>query len=141
MLLSFVLYFCSQIVDGLRSPSAVAVDAITTGLQVRNHLDVRTTSRCLIDLFTDKAAILNLLDLRSRYRYGEHTEEGKFKLIISSTSERRKQKLFRMIRFLYRNEPDPQLFICLFIIIIIIIIIDYYFEGGGGRGGDRYNEQ
>ena len=47
-----------------------------------------------------------------------------------------------MIRFLYRNEPDPQLFICLFIIIIIIIIIiDYYFEGGGGRGWDRYNEQ
>ena len=118
------------------------MDAITTGLQVRNHLDVRTTSRCLIDLFTDKAAILNLLDLRSRYRYGEHTEEGKFKLIISSTSERRKQKLFRMIRFLYRNEPDPQLFICLFIIIIIIIIIiDYYFEGGGGGGWDRYNEQ
>ena len=109
------------------------MDAITTGLQVRNHLDVRTTSRCLIDLFTDKAAILNLLDLRSRCRYGEHTEEGKFKLIISSTSERRKQKLFRMIRFLYRNEPDPQLFICLF----IIIIIDYYsfFGGGGGRPG------
>ena len=80
--LSFVLYFCSQIVEGLRSPSAVAVDAITTGLQVRNHLDVRTTSRCLIDLFTDTAAILNLLDLRSRYRYGEHTEEGRFKLII-----------------------------------------------------------
>ena len=45
-----------------------------------------------------------------------------------------------MIRFLYRNEPDPQLFICLFIIIIIIIIIiiDYYF---GGVGWDRYNEQ
>ena len=61
MHLSFVLYFCSQIVDGLRSPSAVAVDAITTGLQVRNHLDVRTTSRCVIDLFTDTAAILNLL--------------------------------------------------------------------------------
>ena len=139
MHLSFVLYFCPQIVDGLRSPSAVAVDAITTGLQVRNHLDVRTTSRCLMDLFTDTAAILNLLDLRSRYRYGEHTEEGKFKLIISSTSERRKQKLFRMIRFLYRNEPDPQLFICLFIIIIIIIIIiDYYYfffwRGGGGVG-------
>ena len=49
--------------------------------------------------------------------------------------------MFRMIRFLYMNEPDPKLFICLFIIIIIIIIIDYYFEGGGGRGGDRYNEQ
>ena len=49
--------------------------------------------------------------------------------------------MFRMIRFLYMNEPDPKLFICLFI-IIIIIIIDYYFErGGGGRGWDRYNEQ
>ena len=34
------------------------------------------------------------------------------------------------------NEPDPKLFICLFIIIIIIIIIDYYFFGrGGGVGG------
>ena len=33
------------------------------------------------------------------------------------------------------NEPDPKLFICLFIIIIIIIIIDYYFLGGGGWGG------
>ena len=34
------------------------------------------------------------------------------------------------------NEPDPKLFICLFIviiiIIIIIIIIDYYFFGGWG---------
>ena len=30
------------------------------------------------------------------------------------------------------NEPDPKLFICLF--IIIIIIIDYYFLGGGGGG-------
>ena len=31
------------------------------------------------------------------------------------------------------NEPDPKLFICLFIIIIIIIIIiDYYFLGGWG---------
>ena len=39
------------------------------------------------------------------------------------------------------NEPDPKLFICLFIIIIIIIIIDYYFLGGGGVGWDRYNEQ
>ena len=83
MHLSFVLYFCSQIVDGLRSPSAVAVDAITTGLQVRNHLDVRTTSHCLIDLFTDTAAILNLLDLRSRHRYGKHTEDAqRFKMII-----------------------------------------------------------
>ena len=43
--------------DGLRSPSAVAVDAITTGLQVRKHLDVRTTSRCLINLFTHTASI------------------------------------------------------------------------------------
>ena len=46
--------------------------------------------------------------------------------------------MFRMIRFLYMNEPDPKLFICLFIviiIIIIIIIIDYYFEGGRGGGG------
>ena len=50
--------------------------------------------------------------------------------------------MFRMIRFLYMNEPDPKLFICLFIIIIIIIIIiiDYYF-GGVGVGWDRYNEQ
>ena len=133
MHLSFVPYFCSQIVDGLRSPSAVAVDAITTGLQVRNHLDVRTTSRCLIDLFTDKAAILNLLDLRSRYRYGEHIEEGKFKLIISSTSERRKQKLFRMIRFLYMNEPDPKLFVYLFIYLLLLLLI-IILGGGGGVG-------
>ena len=41
-----------------------------------------------------------------------------------------------MIRFLYMNEPDPKLFVYLF----IIIIIDYYF-GGVGVGWDRYNEQ
>ena len=40
-----------------------------------------------------------------------------------------------MIRFLYRNESDPQLFICLFIIIIIIIIIDFFLGGGGGGVG------
>ena len=40
------------------------------------------------------------------------------------------------------NEPDPKLFICLFIIIIIIIIIIiFFFFGGGGVGWDRYNEQ
>ena len=45
-----------------------------------------------------------------------------------------------MIRFLYVNEPDPKLFIYLF--IIVIIIIDYYFRGGGGGvGWDIYNEQ
>ena len=36
--------------------------------------------------------------------------------------------MFRMIRFLYMNEPDPKLFIYLFVIIIIIIIL----RGGGG---------
>ena len=120
MYLSFVLYFRSQIVDGLRSPSAVAVDAITTGVQVRNHVDVRTTSRCLIYNTTKQKyhsagklvsralfpgfgggagkrpgdevvqpvnskglchAIRELKNL-SRYRFGEYTEEGRFKLII-----------------------------------------------------------